>query len=241
MHSNNLLQKRPPNIVQLTAIARRAGNDARDGKDCIKCNHQRAISLLLSFSFPRPNLLTLIGCPGFYAICGKIMFFDKRSERKSLTCAFIFFLRTKRMRRSASNPIFTEDQVHLLPGYPKQVSQIPLVAVIAFYLQSPLGSSIAVVTKDVVVEIVRSSMADISSAINANISNVRQLFADTTTAPSTATTIASSASSSLPTAQDMKEENSKTMMYIIVAVASVVVFVIIVALFVLCFCKGKER
>ncbi|XP_067024678.1 uncharacterized protein [Acropora muricata] len=149
--------------------------------------------------------------------------------------------RTKRMRRSASNPIFTEDQVHLLPGYPKQVSQIPLVAVIAFYLQSPLGSSIAVVTKDVVVEIVRYSMADISSAINANITNVRQLFADTTTAPSTATTIASSTSSLLTTAQDVKKENSKTIMYIIVAVASVVVFVIVVALFVWCFCKGKER
>ena len=59
MHSNNPLLKRPPNIVQLTAIACRAGKDARDGKDCIKCNHQRAISLPLSISFLRPNLLTL--------------------------------------------------------------------------------------------------------------------------------------------------------------------------------------
>ena len=161
--------------------------------------------------------------------------------KKSLTIAFICFLSTKRKRRSASNPIFTEDQVHLLPGYPKQVSQVPLVAVVAFYLQSPPGSSIAVVTKNVVVAIVRSSMTDISSAINANISDVQQLFADTTTAPSTATAIVSSASSPLPTAQAVKEENSKTRMYIIAAVASVVVFVIIVAVFVWCFCRGKKR
>ena len=157
--------------------------------------------------------------------------------KKSLTIAFICFLSTKRKRRSASNPIFTEDQVHLLPGYPKQVSQVPLVAVVAFYLQSPPGSSIAVVTKNVLVAIVRSSMAGISSAINANISNVQQLFADTTTAPST---VAANASAT-PTARDVKEGNSNTMMYIIAAVAGVVVFVIIVAVFVWCFCRGKKR
>ena len=52
IHSNNLLQKRPPNTVQLTATAYRAGNDALDSKVCIKS----AISFQLSISFLRPKL-----------------------------------------------------------------------------------------------------------------------------------------------------------------------------------------
>lgn len=145
---------------------------------------------------------------------------------------------SKRKRRSASNPIFTEDQVHLLPGYPKQVSQVPLAAVVAFYLQSPPGSSIVVVTKNVLVAIVRSSMADIASAINANISNVQLRFPDTTTVSSTVITTASSAT---PTTQDMKEESSKTLVVIITSVFSVVVVAILVAVSVWCLFMIKRK
>ncbi|XP_074632006.1 uncharacterized protein LOC141890434 isoform X2 [Acropora palmata] len=146
---------------------------------------------------------------------------------------------SKRKRRSASNPIFTEDQVHLLPGYPKQVSQVPLAAVVAFYLQSPPGSSIAVVSKNVLVAIVRSSMADISSAINASISNVQLRFSDTTTASSTVTTTASSAT---PTTQDTKEiSKSSVLIMIVIPVVSVLVAAIIVALSICCLVTIKKK
>ena len=146
---------------------------------------------------------------------------------------FTSFQVSRRKRRSASNLIFTEEQVHILPGYPKQTSQVPLLAVIAFYLQSPPGSSSAIIKKDILVTIVESSVADISSAINANISNVQKLFEDTTAAPQTTPT---TAPKSLPT----EKGESKTM-YIIAGVVGGVVFLIIIAMIVVWLCKWKKR
>ena len=148
--------------------------------------------------------------------------------------------------------------MHLLPGYPKQVSQVPLLAVIAFYLQTPLGSSSSVINKNVVVTIVKSSVAEISSALNANISNV-QLFDNTTTTvqtpepasatttPPTSATISATTSPTTNTSTETttvpaEEEDPNTMLYaIIVGVAGALVFVIVVSLIVWWLCRGKTR
>lgn len=87
---------------------------------------------------------------------------------------------SSRRKRAADYVIFTEDQVHILPGYPKQISQDPLLATLAFYLQFPPGSSSDIIKKDTLVSIVKGSLADISSSINGNISSVQTLFAETT-------------------------------------------------------------
>ncbi|XP_068682113.1 uncharacterized protein [Montipora capricornis] len=133
-----------------------------------------------------------------------------------------------------SRPRFNEDQVHLLPGYPKQVSQVPLLAVIAFYLQTPPGSLSSVINKNVLVAIVKSSVAEISSTINANISNVRQLFDDTTTTTSTNT------SPVTPTVPPGDKNPNTTRNAIIGGVIGSVAFVIVIVV-VWCLCKWKKR
>ncbi|XP_022800806.1 uncharacterized protein LOC111338572 [Stylophora pistillata] len=103
-----------------------------------------------------------------------------------------------RRRRAASYVTFTEDQVHLLPGYPKQISVVPLLASLAFYLQFPPGSSAPVIKKDVLAAIIQGSLSELSSSINANISSVQILYADTTTT-TTGTTLMTTA---IPTEKD---------------------------------------
>ena len=78
MHSNNLLQKLPPNIVQLTAIACRAGNDARGSKDGIE-GYQIANPLNFIRQFLRLKLLTrslahCYLCPRLHAISYTLIF-----------------------------------------------------------------------------------------------------------------------------------------------------------------------
>ncbi|KAM7439520.1 hypothetical protein ABFA07_011180 [Porites harrisoni] len=142
---------------------------------------------------------------------------------------------SRRKRRSAGNLVFTENQVHVLPGYPKQISVSPLLANISFYIQSPAGSSFTVMPKAVVVAIVQSSLASISSALNANISSVQTLFADTTTATSSTPPITTATTRVLPTE---KESNMK---YIIAGcVASGLVIIIIVVILVW-WCNKKKR
>lgn len=85
-----------------------------------------------------------------------------------------------RRRRAANYVIFTENQVHILPGYPKQISQDPLLATLAFYLLSPPGLSSEVINKGTLVSIVKGSLAEISSSVNGNISRVETLFTETT-------------------------------------------------------------
>lgn len=134
-----------------------------------------------------------------------------------------------RRRRAANYVTFTEDQVHLLPDYPKQISAVPLLASVAFYLQFPPGSSSAVIQKDVLASIVKGSLKKISSAINANITSVEVLIADTTTSATTA-------HKTYPT----EKEESKALYYIIGGcVAGAVVLIIIVIVAVWC-CMNKN-
>ena len=99
----------------------------------------------------------------------------------------------------------------------------------AFYLQFPPGSSSAVIQKDVLASIVKGSLTKISSAINANITSVEVLTADTTTS---ATTV----HKTYPT----EKEASNTMYYIIGGcVAGAVVLIIIIIVAVWC-CKANN-
>ncbi|XP_078349239.1 mucin-like protein [Oculina patagonica] len=141
---------------------------------------------------------------------------------------------SSRRKRAAAYMIFTEDQVHILPGYPKQISKDPLLASLAFYLQFPPGtSSDDAIKKDALVAIVKGSLADISNSINANISSVQTLFAETSTVtPTTSVGI-------LPS-EPCGGSNSK-MKYIIAGsvVGGLLLVIVIVAIVWRC-CKPKK-
>lgn len=140
------------------------------------------------------------------------------------------FLLSSRRRRAANYVTFTEDQVHLLPGYPKQISTVPLLASLAFYLQFPPGSSSAVIKKDVLVSIVKGSLTKISNSINANISSIQVLFVETTPSPTT----------SVPTTIPTQKDDSKMMYYIIGGCVAGAVVLIIVAIVAVWCCKRKK-
>ena len=72
--------------------------------------------------------------------------------------------------------LYTAEQVHLLPGYPKNASGFLQVA---FYVQQPLGLSIgniSVLPRSTLVEIVETHKSAIETAIGANISDVEFFF-----------------------------------------------------------------
>ncbi|XP_020608629.1 uncharacterized protein LOC110047223 [Orbicella faveolata] len=137
-----------------------------------------------------------------------------------------------RRKRAASYIIFTEDQVHVLPGYPKQISTNPLLASLAFYLQFPPGTSnVDAISKDNLVSIVEGSIADISNSINGNISSVQTLVAETST------TVTSTVAPSRPT-----EKDSNKMPYIIAGSVAGGLLVIIIAVIIIWKCsKPKNR
>jgi len=137
-----------------------------------------------------------------------------------------------RRKRAASFIIFTEDQVHILPGYPKQISTDPLLASLAFYLQFPPGTSdVDAIAKDTLVSVVKGSIADISNTINGNISSVQTLVAETST------TVTSTEAPSRPT-----EKDSDKLPYIIGGSVAGGMLVIIIAVIIIWRCsKPKNR
>ena len=124
--------------------------------------------------------------------------------------------------------------MHILPGYPKQISDNPLLASLAFYLQFPPGTSSGdAIKKDSLVSIVKGSLADISNSINGNISSVQTLVETSTTTPTTPV------ASSQPTEKD-DSDNKK---YIIAGcVVGGVLLVIVIAAVIAWKCnKPKNR
>ena len=78
------------------------------------------------------------------------------------------------IRRSPE--LYTTDQVHLLPGYPRNASGSLQVA---FYVQQPPGQfigNISVLPRSTLVEIVTTYRSDLGTAIGANISDVEVLI-----------------------------------------------------------------
>lgn len=106
--------------------------------------------------------------------------------------------------------------VHILPGYPIQSPDDPLIALLAFYLQMPQGFSDNVVHRDALKAIVKSDMSGIGRSMGSTVLSVQPLFSTT----------------EIPTDKDKdKDDESKSVIVIIGASAGgVVLFVIIVAL-----------
>ena len=72
--------------------------------------------------------------------------------------------------------LYTAEQVHLLPGYPKNESDSLQVA---FYVKQPLGlfiGNISVLPRSTLVEIVTTYRSDLGTAIGANISDIEALI-----------------------------------------------------------------
>ncbi|XP_078384823.1 uncharacterized protein LOC144667307 [Oculina patagonica] len=88
---------------------------------------------------------------------------------------------SSRGKRSSNNLVFSKDRVHILPGYPKQLSEDALIAQLAFYLQFPQAVSDDIVLKDVLVAIMKSNVSSIGGSINVTILSVRPLFSKTQT------------------------------------------------------------
>ena len=147
----------------------------------------------------------------------------------SSSCFYLLF--SARRRRTVYYVIFTDDQVHILPGYPKQLSQDPPLASIAFYLQFPPGSSNDVMNKHTLVSIVTGSLLDISRSINGKISTVETLFPEST--PANIVTE--------PT-QLNKKESSHTRIYIIAGcIAGGLLLIIVVSVFAWRYKHPKKR
>ena len=91
--------------------------------------------------------------------------------------------------RRALFDLYTADQVHLLPGYPRNASGSLQVA---FYVQQPRGLFIgnaSILPGETLVNIVKTYKSEMETAIGANISRVeafiQSLLTSTTTSPTT--------------------------------------------------------
>ncbi len=134
-------------------------------------------------------------------------------------CTFCSF----RRKRSSNNKVFTSDMVHILPGYPKQSPDDPLITLLAFYLQLPQGFSENFVDKDVLKDIVESDVSSIGGSIGGTISSVQPF-------PLTDT----------PTTDDENDEESKPTSVIIGASVGGALLLVLIGLFVLSYKKSRR-
>ena len=91
-------------------------------------------------------------------------------------CLFVFSLI---IRRAFKFDLYTVDYVHLLPGYPSNVSGLLLIA---FYVQQPPGlfiGNISVLPSSTLSDIILMYKSELESAIGATISDVKALFTPT--------------------------------------------------------------
>ena len=71
--------------------------------------------------------------------------------------------------------VFTSDMVHILPDYPMNFPDDPIITLLAFYLQLPKRFSNGVVNKDVLKAIVESDVSSIEGSIGGTILSVQPL------------------------------------------------------------------
>ncbi|XP_078343354.1 P-selectin-like [Oculina patagonica] len=128
---------------------------------------------------------------------------------------------SSRGKRSSNNLIFSKDRVHILPGYPKQLSEDPLIAQLAFYLQFPQAVSDDIVLKDVLIAIMESNVSSIAVSINGTILSVRPLFSKTQTT-------------------EESDEESKPTTAIIIGVCVGVLLLVIIIVAVVLACKRSN-
>lgn len=75
--------------------------------------------------------------------------------------------------------VFTNDMVQILPGYPMESPDDPQIALLAFFLQMPQGSTDNVVHRDVLEDIVKSDMSGIGGSMGSTVVSVQPLFPTT--------------------------------------------------------------
>jgi hypothetical protein len=139
----------------------------------------------------------------------------------------IIFIAKILFRRSNGYITFTTDQVHLLPGFPIQLSDSSntdgMIAAVAFYVKFPPGVAIGVtdtLDKSLLVDIVNASLTRIGRAINKTLLSVSVYMVDKRPNNSTSTDV--------PTTTEVTPTNVKNW-YIIIggSVAGIVVIAII--------------
>ena len=129
-----------------------------------------------------------------------------------------FFLSIFIIRRSPFTELYTADQVHLLPGYPRNASGSLQVA---FYVQQPLGlfiGNISVLPRSTLADIVIIHKSALETAIGANIFDVEVLFELPT--PTTSPTS--------PTAGPVEPSSNNWKWIVIGVVVGVVVIILII-------------
>ena len=80
-------------------------------------------------------------------------------------------------RRSTGNVSFSEDEVHLLPGFPSDVD--PNGIEVAFFVRFPAGiatDTVGVVEKSTLLKIVQTSQQEIEKTMNKTISNLEVYY-----------------------------------------------------------------
>lgn len=121
------------------------------------------------------------------------------------------------LSRRSLYDIYTADEVHLLPGYPKNSSDSLQVA---FYVKQPAGGFIgnnSVLHRDTLVAIIIDYKSDIEKAIGANITDIETLFKPSTTTES-------------PTAGPAEPADDDWKWIVIGVVIGVVVIIILIGL-----------
>ncbi|PFX28263.1 Transmembrane protease serine 5 [Stylophora pistillata] len=82
---------------------------------------------------------------------------------------------SRRRRRSSESMVFSEDMVHIVPGYPKQSPDNLKITLLAFYLHLPGNIGDNFVSEDVLKRIVKSDMKSIEGSMGVRITTVQSM------------------------------------------------------------------
>ena len=113
--------------------------------------------------------------------------------------------------------------VHILPGYPKQLSDDPLIASLAFYLRFSQGVSDGVVPREALKAIVESNVTSIGGLMNGTILSVQPLISTT------------------DATEESDDEESKPTTAIIIGICLGVLLLVIIIVAVGLACKRSNR
>ena len=133
------------------------------------------------------------------------------------------YLYSSRRKRSSDNLVFSSYMVHILPDYPKQLSDKPLIALLAFYLQFAQGLSGGVVPRGDLKAIMESDVTSIGESMNGTILSVQPLVSTT------------------DATEDSDDEEPKPTTAIIIGTCVGVLLLVIIIVAVVLACKRRNR
>ncbi|KAL9953476.1 hypothetical protein ACROYT_G040898 [Oculina patagonica] len=132
---------------------------------------------------------------------------------------------SSRRRRSSNNLVFSSDMVHILPGYPIQSPDDPMIALLEFYLQMPQGFSDNVVHRDALKAIVKSDMSGLGRSMGSTIVSVQPKFSTT----------------ELPTDKDKDKDDESMTAIVIIGVSVGGVFLLVITIVLILGFKRSNR